>query len=601
VAKKREVSVDIVVDSSQAQTALQKFTASLEKAGGAGETSSVKVGQIGKAVNSAADETAAGGGRFANLWQSLRRNVGSSIDDMAKDHKILGGAMKDLGITGESVMAKALPAAAAGGAAAVGVFVAKAITGFSQLVTQTDKLSTVSNLSAQDASRWIEVAGDWGVSADQLTTTFGKLGKAIGANPVVLREYGIELAKTKTGQVDMGATMNNVLDAIGQQADATRKDEMAQKLLGRSYAELAPLIAQTRTEREKALAGVNASKVVTEAEIKANRQWKQSLDSIGDAASDTKNAVGKVLLPEVEKYTHAVSTAAKGVSSGVDWLMKFSGANDEAADKAEQLSTSVAGLAETHRENARAVHDSSIETERATAEQALADEQVKDLKRSVETYAKAEQDARRSIQDRTRATQEAMGSGRDWNRGQLDLIQAEKDVAQAMRDSEQQQGRNREANLKAALAGEELRGKIADLGKAFADMKGVAQTSTEYIPTQIAGLNELKAQFPELAKIIDEYIAKLAAIPRTITTEVSVDPSGGRGAPGYGNGPFQRIGAGGGPSQFASFGGPAGGGGVTIIVNALMDGPEVGQRVLESLAAANRSAGATIPARLIGS
>ena len=121
------------------------------------------------------------GGRIGTAWDNLKGKFAGNVDDMVGSKGKLGGALSDLGVTGESVMGAALPAAAAAAAVGIGVFVAKSVAGFSELATQTDKLHQVSNLSAQDASRWIEVAGDWGVSADRLTTTFGKLGKAIGA------------------------------------------------------------------------------------------------------------------------------------------------------------------------------------------------------------------------------------------------------------------------------------------------------------------------------------------------------------------------------------------------------------------------------------
>ncbi|MFM2078091.1 MAG: hypothetical protein RJA49_1981 [Actinomycetota bacterium] len=572
---KREVKVDVVVDADKAEAGAKRAE---------------------KAIAGVGDEGERSGGRLSSIFGGAKEKLGGAIDSLGEKFPALGKVMEGAGLTGTSVMGAALPAAAAGAATAIGVFVAKSVAGFSHLATETEKLSTVSNLSAQDASRWIEVAGDWGVSADQLTTTFGKLGKAIGSNPAVLKEYGIELARTKSGALDMGATMNNVLDAISQQADASKKDEMAQKLLGKSYAELAPLIAQTRTEREKALASVSASKVVTAADIKANHEFKQSLDAIGDAGSDTSNAIGKLLLPTVSQYTHSISSAAKAVSSATDWLGRFADRGDDATASTEQLSTSAAGLAETHRENARVLADNTVAQEKATEAQALADRQVKDLKHSVEVYTKAEADARRSIEDRTRATQDAMGSGRDWNRAQLDIIAAEKDVVDKMKASEQQHGKNTKANLEAALAGDELRQKIADAGAAYATMQGVTKTSTEYIPTQIAGLQKLKDEFPKLAGIIDEYIAKLAAIPKTIVTEVSVDQSGGRGAPGYSTtpkgGPFQSFSSLGG----GSIGGGAGGG-VTIVFNGvqpLVTKADIGALVTEALAAAQRQGGAQL-------
>ena len=595
MAKDGEAKIKIVSDSSQAETDLQKFSKSLQRLGDTSDVASRGLQKFGGASSEVASEGEKTGGRWSNLWQSMRKNTGSAIDDMAKDHKVLGGAMKDLGITGDSVMAKALPAAAAAGAGAVAVFTAKAIGNFSELATETDKLSVVSNLSAQDASRWIEVAGDWGVSADTLTGQFGKLGKAIGSNPAVLKEHSIELGRTKSGALDMGATMNNVLDAIRNTSDASKKDEMAQKLLGRSYAELAPLIALTREEREKALKSVAAGKVVTEADIKANRELKQAFDSIKDAGENVSNTWAKVMMPAIGAATGQLSKAADGISGATDAIGRHLPWVHEETKSTDQLSTSVAGLAETHREQSKVLADNSVAQEKATAAQALADKQVQSLKRSIDTLAKAEDDAKRSIEDRTRAVQDSMGAGTGWARTQLDIIAKERDLKDAMAASAAQHGRNVELNLKAQLAGEELNAMVRQAAIDFAALQGVQKTSNAYIPTQIQGLNELKAKFPELSTVIDEYIAKLAAIPKTIVTSVSVDQSGNRGAPGYPTGPTGK-----GPYQSFSAGGFGGGAAatapqITVIAQMLTPTPEAGRVIGEAVALAMRTDGAVLP------
>ena len=82
-------------------------------------------------------------------------------------------------------------AAAVAGTALV-AFGVKSVQAFQETALEAGKFADATGLAVDDASRWIEVAGDVGVSAETMEGAFLRLNKAIGDGAPVLEEYGIQ-------------------------------------------------------------------------------------------------------------------------------------------------------------------------------------------------------------------------------------------------------------------------------------------------------------------------------------------------------------------------------------------------------------------------
>lgn len=81
----------------------------------------------------------------------------------------------------DAVKANAGNLAIAGGAALAG-FAAKAITAFQDIALASGKFADATGLAVEDASRYLEVAGDLSIPVDAVEGAIGRLNKTIGAD-----------------------------------------------------------------------------------------------------------------------------------------------------------------------------------------------------------------------------------------------------------------------------------------------------------------------------------------------------------------------------------------------------------------------------------
>ncbi len=131
--------------------------------------------------------------------------------------------------------------AATGGAALVG-FGVKAVESFEKGALSADKFAKASGLGDEAASRWNEVADDLGVSSETVAGSFVRLEKAISSNSPAIKALGLEVQRTKDGQVDANATMLEAIRKLGQVKDANDKAKYASQLFGRGFADAAQLL-----------------------------------------------------------------------------------------------------------------------------------------------------------------------------------------------------------------------------------------------------------------------------------------------------------------------------------------------------------------------
>ena len=98
--------------------------------------------------------------------------------------------------------------------AAIGTFAVKAVTAFQDLALSAGKFADATGLAVEDASRYIEAAGDIGVPIDAVESAIGRLNKTIGADPDKVRDLGVDLVYLKDGSLDVNATFLNTIERI---------------------------------------------------------------------------------------------------------------------------------------------------------------------------------------------------------------------------------------------------------------------------------------------------------------------------------------------------------------------------------------------------
>ncbi len=192
---------------------------------------------------------------------------------------------------GDMLKQNAAPAAIAAGAALV-AFGVKAVNAFQDAALGAGKFADATGLAVEDASRWIEVAGDIGIEAGTIQGAFQKLNKSIADGKPALSEYGVEIVKTKDGIVDANATFINAATTIGAIEDPTKRAKAAQELFGKSYGEVAELLEMSANDVKVALEGVSDAKIISEEELQRARKYRARMDELNDKLQDLSITVG---------------------------------------------------------------------------------------------------------------------------------------------------------------------------------------------------------------------------------------------------------------------------------------------------------------------
>ena len=196
----------------------------------------------------------------------------------------------------DSVAANAGTFAIAGGIA-FAKFAADGIKAFQDLALGAEKFATSTGLSVQDASRYIEVAGDIAVPVDAVEAAIGRLNKTIGADPDKVRDLGVDLVYLKDGSLDVNATFLNTIERIKGIKDPAEKAKVAAQLLGKGWQSMSTLIDMGADDLKKSLDSVSESKVINPEELAKAKELRDVIDNLKDKVEDLSLSIGQSLVP----------------------------------------------------------------------------------------------------------------------------------------------------------------------------------------------------------------------------------------------------------------------------------------------------------------
>jgi len=181
----------------------------------------------------------------------------------------------------DAVKANAGTLALAGGAALAG-FATKAITAFQDIALASGKFADATGLSVENASRYIEVAGDLSIPVDAVEGAIGRLNKTIGADPDKVRNLGVDLVYLKDGSLDVNATFLKTIERIKSIKDPTDKARVAAQLLGKGWQSMAELIEMGADDLKASLDSVSNGQVITDKELEKAKEYRDTVDDLGD-------------------------------------------------------------------------------------------------------------------------------------------------------------------------------------------------------------------------------------------------------------------------------------------------------------------------------
>ena len=181
----------------------------------------------------------------------------------------------------DAVKANAGTLAIAGGAALAG-FATKAITAFQDIALASGKFADATGLAVEDASRYIEVAGDLSIPVDAVEGAIGRLNKTIGADPDKVRNLGVDLVYLNDGSLDVNATFLKTIERIKGIKDPADKARVAAQLLGKGWQSMSELIEMGADDLKASLDSVSSAQVISDEELAKAKEYRDTMQELGD-------------------------------------------------------------------------------------------------------------------------------------------------------------------------------------------------------------------------------------------------------------------------------------------------------------------------------
>ena len=171
---------------------------------------------------------------------------------------------------------------AVAGAVAFGTFAKTAITAFQDVALEAGKFADATGLAVEDASRYLEVAGDLSIPVDAVEGAIGRLNKTIGADPDKVRNLGVDLVYLNDGSLDVNATFLNTIDRLKKIKDPAEKARVAAQLLGKGWQSMAELIEMGADDLKASLDSVSGAQVISDEELAKAKEYRETVQELGD-------------------------------------------------------------------------------------------------------------------------------------------------------------------------------------------------------------------------------------------------------------------------------------------------------------------------------
>jgi hypothetical protein len=251
--------------------------------------------------------------KIEHAFKTLRTNV-SEADGFVNKFKA--------GATGafQAAQQYAGQLAVAGGAALV-AFGTKSVMAFQETALGAGHLRDALGVTAEEASRLQEVAGDLGIGVGALEKSIGRMNRSAADTPGEFDKIGAAISRNADGSTNTVETFKNVAEALRRIPDPAARAAAAQRILGRSWMDVSELIMSGSAGIADALAGVEGSKIIDDDEIEKARAFRDRMDALKDALEEVSLAAGETLVPALT----GVADVLLGVKSAVDAIPDLPG------------------------------------------------------------------------------------------------------------------------------------------------------------------------------------------------------------------------------------------------------------------------------------
>lgn len=248
---------------------------------------------------------------------SFRQKIGEAEGATGKFKVAASGAFDQLKANAGSL-------ALAGGAALVG-FGVKAIGAFQETALAAGQLRDSLGLTAEEASKYVETAGDLGISIEALEATMGRMNRTAADTPGAFEAIGAELVRNADGSLNVNETFLSTVDALNQMPDAAARASAAQKIFGRSWMDIAEMVGQGADGLRASLDSVEAGKIIDDEEVARARRYRDAMDELRGVAEELAVEVGGGLAPAFAEAAENASSMFRVLKNLglVDLALKF--------------------------------------------------------------------------------------------------------------------------------------------------------------------------------------------------------------------------------------------------------------------------------------
>ena len=340
LAQKQKVLAEAVENTAKKLKTLKEAEKQVQKQFERGEVSEEQVRALQREI--AATE------RKLDSYKGAAKETEKAIRGVGDESKKTEKKSSDLGKALGGAVIKGLAAvAAAAGAAATAM--AAATVNAAAYADEILTLSTVTGMSTDDLQAFGYAAGLLDVDVETLTKSMAKNVKSMSSAATGSKAYadayaqlGVSVTDANGNLRDSEAVYWEAIDALGQMTNETERDAVAMQLFGKSAQELNPLIeAGSEKINELKQEAKDVGAVMSEDTLAALGAFDDSVQRMKGSAGAAKNALGGVLLPELQLLT---DTGTELLNEFTTKLNESGGGLDGFASVMSQMSGKISGI-----------------------------------------------------------------------------------------------------------------------------------------------------------------------------------------------------------------------------------------------------------------
>lgn len=469
--------------------------------------------------------------------------VGTKTSGLTGKFDAVNEKLKGLGLSGISTGALVAGGLAAATGAAVGLvsWVGAGIDKQLALADSVRGVMEVSGLSADQASRLVEVTGDYGVNIDTVERAFWRLSGTVENNREKIEQHGIKVKESKDGTIDLMGTVENIQQAYLNAGDATERNAILMDAFGKSGKDLIPILEETGSLAE-ALSQVPESRILSEKDIEEARNYQLAIDDLHDAFDAMQRNLAQIVIPALTQTATTISTITEAglqIKEAVGATM-FDTVKDSAIQAINPLSTvsdSIGKISDlfgggkdssdSYAEAQKRVADASKEVAELAADETTkhgdlreAKKELADAQADLEGKTKAVANA---LQDENSKTQESINLAYQRVGGILGVYGADLQYQQALNDHATKQAevtRLEAEGKQGTLEYEGAKRALEEADLALVQSGLGLETQIQNLKTQVdegkisteeyqSRIQELKDKYPELGAALDTITGKV--------------------------------------------------------------------------------------------